>query len=109
MNMHLEAIAPALQIPSTDGVETHKVLNQARPCVGHNAFTDDIALREIVAGRAPWVIPNATTLGALAGDEQVQELAKLGSRTNTIRSFERMTASAIASTGSSSIRPGISS
>ena len=75
MNMHLEAIAPALQIPSTDGVETHKVLNQARPCVGHNAFTDDIALREIVAGRAPWVIPNATTLGALAGDEQVQELA----------------------------------
>jgi putative acyl-CoA dehydrogenase len=77
MNMHLESPALALQIPSTDGVETHKVLNQARPCVGHNAFTGDVALRERVIGHAPWVIPNATSLGAVAGDEQVQELARL--------------------------------
>jgi putative acyl-CoA dehydrogenase len=77
MNMHLESAALALQIPSTDGVETHSVLNQASPSVGHNAFTGDVALRKLVAGHAPWVIPNATSLGALAGDEQVQDLARL--------------------------------
>ena len=77
MNKHLESTALALQIPSTDGIETHRVLNQARPCVGHNAFTGDVALRELVAGHAPWVVPSATILGALAGDEQVQELARL--------------------------------
>ncbi|MET3493504.1 acyl-CoA dehydrogenase family protein [Variovorax boronicumulans] len=57
--------------------ETHKVLNQADPCVGHNAFTDDVALRELVARHAAWSIPNATALGALAGDEEVQDLARL--------------------------------
>jgi hypothetical protein len=31
MNMHLESTALALQIPATDGVETRRVLNQARP------------------------------------------------------------------------------
>jgi putative acyl-CoA dehydrogenase len=77
MNLHLESTALTRQIPPTDGVETHLVLNQARPCVGHNAFTGDLALRELVAGQAPWVIPNATSLGALAGDEQVQDLARL--------------------------------
>ena len=77
MNMHLESTALALQMASTDGFETHRVLNQARPCIGHNAFTGDVALRELVAGHAPWVVPNATSLGALAGDEQVQELARL--------------------------------
>ena len=63
MNMHLESTVLALQIPSTNGVETHRLLNQASPSVGHNAFTGDIALRE----RATWVVPNATSLGALAG------------------------------------------
>ncbi len=77
MNMHLESTALAFQIPSADGVETHRVLNQASPSVGHNAFSGDVALRERVTGHAPWVVPNATSLGALAGDEQVQELARL--------------------------------
>ena len=77
MNMHLENSALALPIPSTEGIETHRVLNQAHASVGHNAFTGDVALRELVAGHAPWVIPNATSLGALAGDEQVQDLARL--------------------------------
>jgi putative acyl-CoA dehydrogenase len=90
MNMHLESTALALQIPSTDGVETHRVLNQASPSVGHNAFTGDVALRERVTGHAPWVIPNATSVGALAGDEQVQELARLANEHNPqLRTHDR--------------------
>ena len=77
MNIHLESGALALQIPAAGGVETHMVLNQARPCVGHNAFTGDVALRERVSRHAPWVVAKATELGALAGDEQIQELARL--------------------------------
>lgn len=77
MNLHLESTAPALQMASTDGVETHRVLNQSRPSVGYNAFSGDIALRERVAGPASWAIPAAAGLGALAGDEQVQDLARL--------------------------------
>lgn len=84
MNMHLESTALALQISSTEGVETHRVLNQARPCVGHNAFTGDVALYELVAGHAPWVIPAATSLGALAGDEAVQEFARLANEHNPV-------------------------
>jgi putative acyl-CoA dehydrogenase len=90
MNVHLESTALALQISSTDGVETHRVLNQALPSVGHNAFTGDVALRELVAGHAPWVIPNATRLGALAGDEQVQDLARLANEHNPqLRTHDR--------------------
>jgi putative acyl-CoA dehydrogenase len=84
MNVHLETMALAPQIGSTDGVETHRVLNQARPCIGHNAFTGDVALYERVAGHAPWVIPAATSLGALAGDEAVQELARLANEHNPV-------------------------
>jgi putative acyl-CoA dehydrogenase len=90
MNMHLESTALALQISPTDVAETHSVLNQARPCVGYNAFTGDVALYELVAGHAPWVIPNATSLGALAGDETVQELARLANEHNPqLRTHDR--------------------
>ena len=90
MNMHLESTSLALQIPSTDRVETHEVLNQAALCLGHNAFTGDVALQELVAVHAPWLIPNATSLGALAGDEQVQDLARLANEHNPqLRSHDR--------------------
>ncbi|SFP86851.1 putative acyl-CoA dehydrogenase [Variovorax sp. OK605] len=81
MNMPLESTAPALASAPTfrspEGVETHEVLNQARPCVGHNAFTGDVALRDLVARHAAWSIPHATRVGALAGNEEVQDLARL--------------------------------
>ena len=77
MNLHLESTALARQIPVADSVATHRVLNQAAPCVGHNAFAGDVALRELVTRYASWAVPNATALGALAGDEQVQDLARL--------------------------------
>ena len=90
MNRHLESSALALQIPATDGVATHLVLNQARASVGHNAFSGDVALRDLVSGHAPWVVAKATELGALAGDEQVQELARLANEHNPqLRTHDR--------------------
>ena len=90
MNRHLQNTALALELPSTDEIETHRVLNQARPSIGHNAFGGDVALRERVSGHAPWVVPNATALGALAGDEQVQELARLANEHNPqLRTHDR--------------------
>lgn len=77
MNMPLEGTVLALQAALVDGVETHKVLNQAAPCVGHNAFAGDVALRQLVQRHAAWCVAQATAVGALAGDEQVQELARL--------------------------------
>ncbi|MDQ0590483.1 acyl-CoA dehydrogenase family protein [Variovorax paradoxus] len=77
MNMPLESTVPEFQSALGDGTDTHKVFNQADPCVGHNAFTGDVALRDLVARHAAWSMPNATALGALAGNEEVQELARL--------------------------------
>ncbi|MGJ7498974.1 acyl-CoA dehydrogenase family protein [Variovorax sp. ZT5P49] len=77
MNMPLESTALAFQFPLADGVETHRVFNQANACTGHNAFTGDVALRELVARHVSWSIPDATAVGALAGNEEVQDLARL--------------------------------
>jgi putative acyl-CoA dehydrogenase len=77
MNMPLESTEPAFQSTLADGGDTHKVFNQADPCVGHNAFTGDVALRELVARHAAWSIPDATAIGALAGNETLQDAARL--------------------------------
>ncbi len=58
-------------------MSTHQVLNQARPATGFNAFEGDAVLREQVQRHAPWSADRATRLGALAGDEQTQEAARL--------------------------------
>ncbi|MGE0150996.1 MAG: acyl-CoA dehydrogenase family protein [Reyranellaceae bacterium] len=57
--------------------DTHQVLNQASPCAGYNAFSGDAVLRQQVDRHAPWSAGAATALGALAGDAQVQEAARL--------------------------------
>lgn len=54
--------------------------NQARPAVGWNAFTGDRLLASLVEAYAPWVAERAARLGALAGDTEVQELARLANR-----------------------------
>ena len=59
---------------------THQVLNQARPATGINAFVNDTVLAEAVARHAPWAIARCGALGALAGDERVQELARIANR-----------------------------
>jgi putative acyl-CoA dehydrogenase len=56
---------------------THTVLNQAKPASGFNAFAGDTVLREAIEREAPWAADRCEALGALAGDEHVQELARL--------------------------------
>uniref|UniRef100_UPI003B519A72 acyl-CoA dehydrogenase family protein n=1 Tax=Roseovarius indicus TaxID=540747 RepID=UPI003B519A72 len=63
-----------------DTFTTHEVRNQARPATGFNAFTGDTVLREAIAREAPWAADKCAALGAMAGDEQVQELAHLANR-----------------------------
>jgi putative acyl-CoA dehydrogenase len=90
MNLTLAGPQLADQLPLTDAVETHRVLNQAKPCTGYNAFTGDIVLREMVERHAPWSGENASAVGALAGDQQVQEAARLANEhAPQLRSHDR--------------------
>lgn len=59
---------------------THVVLNQASPATGHNAFLGDAVLVAAIARDAPWATERCAALGALAGDEQVQEHARLANK-----------------------------
>ena len=59
---------------------THKVLNQAKPATGFNAFTGDAVLRAAIEREAPWAADRCAALGAVAGDEEVQELARLANK-----------------------------
>jgi putative acyl-CoA dehydrogenase len=64
----------------SDRYSTHEVRNQAKPASGFNAFTGDVVLRAAVQREAPWAADRCAALGALAGDEHVQELAHLANR-----------------------------
>lgn len=59
---------------------THEVRNQARPAIGFNAFSGDVVLRAAIEREAPWAADRCAALGAAAGDEEVQELARLANR-----------------------------
>jgi putative acyl-CoA dehydrogenase len=59
---------------------THKVLNQAKPATGFNAFTGDAVLRAAIEREAPWAADRCEALGAIAGDAEVQELARLANK-----------------------------
>ena len=63
-----------------DRYSTHQVLNQASPASGFNAFSGDVVLREAIDREAPWAKARCDALGAIAGDESVQELARLANR-----------------------------
>ena len=69
----------ALEAPASR-YGTHKVLNQAKPAAGFNAFTGDAVLRAAIAREAPWAADRCEALGAIAGDDEVQELARLANR-----------------------------
>jgi putative acyl-CoA dehydrogenase len=56
---------------------THEVLNQAAPATGFNAFDDDEALCDLVMKIAPWAAEKCNALGALAGNETLQDAARL--------------------------------
>jgi putative acyl-CoA dehydrogenase len=63
-----------------DRYNTHKVFNQAQPASGYNAFTGDAVLRAAIEREAPWAVARCEALGGVAGDENVQELARLANR-----------------------------
>lgn len=69
-----------MSIAADIGDSTHTVLNQAGPAAGWNAFAGDHLLRAQVNTFAPWVADRADALGACAGDESVQEAARLANR-----------------------------
>ena len=59
---------------------THVVRNQAAPAIGFNAFDGDEVLTTAIQREAPWAAARCSELGRLAGDERVQELARLANR-----------------------------
>lgn len=59
---------------------THQVLNQAQAASGFNAFTGDVVLSAAIEREAPWAAERCAALGAVAGDEAVQELARQANR-----------------------------
>jgi len=63
-----------------DRYRTHLVLNQAQVASAFNAFSGDAVLRAGIEREAPWAADRCAALGAVAGDEQVQELARLANR-----------------------------
>ncbi len=65
---------------TADRYTTHVVTNQARPATGFNAFDGDAVLRAAIEREAPWAAARCSALGQLAGDEGVQELARLANR-----------------------------
>jgi putative acyl-CoA dehydrogenase len=73
-------VAPAALETSSDRFHTHRVLNQAQPSSPFNAFAGDLVLRAAIEREAPWATARCAALGAVAGDENVQELARLANR-----------------------------
>ncbi|EKU31659.1 MULTISPECIES: acyl-CoA dehydrogenase family protein [Alcaligenes] len=75
-----QALPPSILNAPEDRYSTHQVLNQAQPASGFNAFTGDQVLTEAIRREAPWAELRCQALGAVAGDENVQELARLANR-----------------------------
>lgn len=73
-------IPPSILEDAADRHNTHQVLNQAQPATGFNAFTGDVVVREAIERFAPWAVSRCEALGVVAGDERVQELARLANR-----------------------------
>jgi putative acyl-CoA dehydrogenase len=74
------AFSPDAPEAVADRYGTHTVLNQAQPATGFNAFTGDAVLKAAIERGAPWAADRCEALGALVGDEHVQELARLANR-----------------------------
>ncbi|MCC7325728.1 MAG: acyl-CoA dehydrogenase family protein [Burkholderiales bacterium] len=59
---------------------THDVHNQAAPASGFNAFAGDAVLSSAVSRDAPWATDRCLALGAIVGDQAVQEAARLANK-----------------------------
>jgi len=80
MNAPLTAAQVHTVAAPEDRYATHTVTNQAAPATGFNAFDGDAVLTAAIARDAPWAADRCGALGALAGDERIQELARLANR-----------------------------
>jgi putative acyl-CoA dehydrogenase len=74
MNKPVESFFGA---PTAPAAATHEVRNQAAEPTGFNAFTHDAALRGRVTHGAAWAVPRCTAVGALAGNAEAQDAARL--------------------------------
>ena len=79
--MNQPTITESLAAPA-NRYQTHEVRNQAQPASGFNAFSNDNVLTAAISREAPWAAERCAALGAVAGDEQVQELARLANKHN---------------------------
>ena len=70
----------AAPVAAVDRFQTHTVRNQAAAVAGFNAYTADAVLTAAIERDAPWAADRCTALGAVAGSEQVQELARIANR-----------------------------
>ena len=80
MNPVIDASHPVVRTNDVSRFDTHAVNNQARPATGFNAFTGDVVLQNAIAREAPWAAERCERLGAMAGDERIQEAARLANR-----------------------------
>ncbi|MGH6612301.1 MAG: acyl-CoA dehydrogenase family protein, partial [Burkholderiaceae bacterium] len=70
--------------------QTHEVRNQAQTAVGLNAFDGDRALSELVAKFSPWAAAKLSAVGAMVGDEAIQDAARLANEnTPVLRTHDR--------------------
>ena len=79
--MNQPTLTESLAAPA-NRYQTHEVRNQAQPASGFNAFSNDNVLTAAIQREAPWAAERCAALGAVAGDEQVQELARLANKHN---------------------------
>jgi putative acyl-CoA dehydrogenase len=63
-----------------DRFSTHVVKNQAALPTGFNAFEDDVVLKAAIEREAPWAASRCSAIGKLAGDDEIQELARQANR-----------------------------
>lgn len=77
MDALIKAKVPAAGKGAGSRFDTHVVRNQALPATGFNAFTGDVVLQDAIAREAPWAAGRCEALGAAAGDEHIQEAARL--------------------------------
>ena len=79
--MNQPTLTESLAAPA-NRYQTHEVRNQAQTASGFNAFSNDNVLTAAISREAPWATERCAALGAVAGDEQVQELARLANKHN---------------------------
>jgi putative acyl-CoA dehydrogenase len=72
-----QALAEATK---SDRFLTHVVKNQAALPTGFNAFESDVVLNAAIEREAPWAATRCAAIGQLAGEESIQELARLANR-----------------------------